>query len=245
VKDILVVVDDIIPQSPNLVGGANEVGYHLLNVNVDRDFKPSMVCDIAAAGEGSLCPGCGAVMRMSRGIELGNIFKLGTRYSETMGCTFLDKDGKKKPVVMGSYGIGSGRLLASVAEEYNDENGLIWPVTVAPYHVHIVSIGKEQETTEKAEKLYDELQAEGIEVLYDDRPEQPGVKFTDADLIGLPLRLTVSSRALKKGGIELKRRAGKEITIVPPDKIVETIKAEIAALEKEIADKVIEIPFED
>lgn len=245
VKDILVVVDDIIPQSPNLVGGANEEGYHLLNVNVDRDFKPTIVCDIAAAEDGSHCPRCGAAMRMSRGIELGNIFKLGTRYSNTMGCMFLDKDGKKKPVVMGSYGIGSGRLLACIAEEYNDENGLIWPVTAAPYHVHIVLIGKEEEPTEKAEKLYNELQAGGIEVLYDDRYEQPGVKFTDADLIGLPLRLTVSSRALKKGGIELKRRSGKEITIVPLDKIVETVKSEITALEKEIADKVVEIPFED
>jgi prolyl-tRNA synthetase len=182
---------------------------------------------------------------MSRGIELGNIFKLGTRYSNTMGCMFLDKEGKKKPVVMGSYGIGSGRLLACIAEEYNDENGLIWPVTAAPYHVHIVLIGKEEEPTENAEKLYNELQAQGIEVLYDDRYEQPGVKFTDADLIGLPLRLTVSSRALKKGGVELKRRSGKEITIIPMDKIVETVKSEITALKKEIADKVIEIPFED
>jgi prolyl-tRNA synthetase len=245
VKDILVVVDDIIPQSPNLVGGANEEGYHLLNVNVDRDFKPTIVCDIAAAEDGSSCPRCGAAMRMSRGIELGNIFKLGTRYSNTMGCMFLDKEGKKKPVVMGSYGIGSGRLLACIAEEYNDENGLIWPVTAAPYHVHIVLIGKEEEPTENAEKLYNELQAQGIEVLYDDRYEQPGVKFTDADLIGLPLRLTVSSRALKKGGVELKRRSGKEITIIPMDKIVETVKSEITALKKEIADKVIEIPFED
>ncbi|NIM18493.1 MAG: proline--tRNA ligase [Candidatus Aminicenantes bacterium] len=245
VKDILVVVDDIIPQSPNLVGGANEEGYHLLNVNVDRDFKPSIVCDIAAAEDGSHCPQCGAAMRMSRGIELGNIFKLGTRYSETMGCMFLDKDGKKKPIVMGSYGIGSGRLLASVAEEYNDENGLIWPITAAPYHVHIVLIGKEEEPTKNAEKLYNELQAQGVEVLYDDRYEQPGVKFTDADLIGLPLRLTVSSRALKKGGVELKRRSAKEITIVPLDKIVETVKSEITALKKEITDKVIEIPFEN
>lgn len=244
-KDILVVVDDIIPQSPNLVGGANEEGYHLLNVNVDRDFKPTIVCDIAAAEDGSHCPRCGAAMRMSRGIELGNIFKLGTRYSNTMGCMFLDKDGKKKPVVMGSYGIGSGRLLACIAEEYNDENGLIWPVTAAPYQVHIVLIGKEEEPAEKAEKLYDDLLAQGIEVLYDDRYEQPGVKFTDADLIGLPLRLTVSSRALKKGGIELKRRSAKEITIVPMDKIVETVKSEITALKKEITDKVIEIPFED
>jgi prolyl-tRNA synthetase len=243
-KDIIVVVDDIIPQCANLVAGANQEGYHLLNVNTDRDFKPTLVCDIAAAGEGSHCPKCGTPMRTSRGIELGNIFKLGTRYSESMGCMFLDKEGKKKPVVMGSYGIGSGRLLASIAEECHDENGLIWPVTVAPYHVHMVLIGKEEEPAKNAEKLYAEFLARGVEVVYDDRNEQPGVKFTDADLIGMPLRLTVSARAMKKGGVELKRRTAKEPFIVPTAEIAEVIEGEIAALKKEIAGKVVEIPFE-
>ena len=245
-KDIIVVVDDIIPQCPNLVGGANESGYHLLNVNVGRDFKPTIIYDIAAADEGACCPECSAPMRTSRGVEAGNIFKLGTRYSQNMGCMFLDKDGKQKHVIMGSYGIGSGRLLGCVAEEHNDEHGLIWPISVAPYQVHLVLLsGKDEEIVKNADKLYSDLRAQGVEVLYDDRKEQPGVKFTDADLMGMPLRLTVSSRSMKKGGVEMKRRTAKEPTIVPLEKILETVKNEIAALEKEIVEKVIEVPFED
>lgn len=244
-KNVIVVVDDIIPQSPNLAAGANEKGFHLLNVNYPRDFKADIVCDIAAAGDDSLCPKCGSPMRTSRGIEVGNIFKLGTRYSKNMGCMFLDKDGKEKYVYMGSYGIGSGRLLASVAEEHNDENGLIWPVTVAPYQVYMVLIhGKDEKVEKTAEQLYIDLQTQGIEVLFDDRGEQPGVKFMDADLIGIPLRITVSSRALQKGGVELKRRTAKEPTIIPIKEIITKIKAEIAALENEIKAKVVEIPFE-
>jgi prolyl-tRNA synthetase len=244
-KNVIVVVDDIIPCSPNLVGGANEEGFHLLNVNYERDFKADIVCDIAAASDDSLCPECGTPMRTSRGIEVGNIFKLGTRYSENMGCMFLDKDGKEKYIYMGSYGIGSGRLLASVAEEYNDENGLIWPITVTPYHVYMVLIhGKDEKVEKNAEQLYKDLIAQGIEVLYDDRSEQPGVKFMDADLIGIPLRITVSSRALQKGGVELKPRTAKEPTVVPIKDIITRVKTEIAALEDEIKAKVVEIPFE-
>lgn len=243
-KEVIVVVDDIILKSANLVGGANEAGYHMLNVNVNRDFKPTIVTDIAAAGEGALCPECSTAMRTSRGVEVGNIFKLGTRYSDALGCTFLDKDGKKKPVIMGSYGIGSGRLINCIAEEYNDDYGLIWPITVAPYQVHMVRIGKDEEPIQNAEKLYTELQENGIEVLYDDRNEQPGVKFTDADLIGIPLRITVSGRAMKKGGVELKRRTEKDFSIIPMDKVIEKLKEEIIALEQEIKDKVVEVPFE-
>jgi len=244
-KNIIVVVDDIIPRSANLVAGANQEGYHLLNVNYGRDFQADIVCDIAAAGEDSLCPECGTAMRTSRGIEVGNIFKLGTRYSENMGCMFLDKEGKEKFIYMGSYGIGSGRLLASIAEEYNDENGLTWPITVTPYQVYLVLIpGKDEKVEKTAEKLYKDLQAKGIEVLYDDRSDQPGVKFMDADLIGIPLRITVSSRALQKGGVELKRRAAKEPTVIPLEEIITKIKAEITALENEIKAKVVEIPFE-
>lgn len=246
VKDVIVVVDDLIPQSPNLVGGANEEGFHLLNVNAGRDFKPTVVSDIAAAGEGACCPECGEPMRTSRGVEAGNIFKLGTRYSKSMGCTFLDHDGKQQYVVMGSYGIGSGRLLGCVAEECNDENGLVWPVTIAPYHVHIVLLaGKDDTIVKKADKLYDDLRAQGVEVLYDERKEQPGVKFTDADLIGIPLRLTVSTRSLKKGGVELKRRTAKEPSIVPIEKVPDTVQNEITALQEEITAKVVEVPFED
>ncbi|MGE5340515.1 MAG: proline--tRNA ligase [Candidatus Omnitrophota bacterium] len=245
-KGVTVVIDDIIPQSPNLVAGANEPGYHLLNVNAGRDFTPTLICDIAGAGEGARCPTCGAPMRTSRGVETGNIFKLGTRYSQAMGCMFLDKDGKKKPVIMGSYGIGSGRLLGCIAEEHNDENGLIWPISVAPYHVHIVLLAGKDETLEhQADEIYKQLLSAGIEVLYDDRKEQPGVKFTDADLIGIPLRLTISSRAAQKGGVEMKRRTAKTPDIVPFEEILDRINSEINALKKEIADKVVPVPFEE
>jgi len=245
-KNIIVVVDDVIEKSPNLVAGANEPGFHFINTNFSRDYKATIVCDIAAAGEGSLCPNCGSSMHTSRGVETGNIFKLGTRYSLSLGCMFLDKDGKKKPVIMGSYGIGSGRLLGCITEEHNDENGLTWPITVAPYQVHIVSLaGKDEEVEKKADEIYKQLESMGIEVLYDDRKEQPGVKFTDADLIGLPLRLTVSSRAAQKGGVEMKRRKAKAPDIVPFDQILNVVKSEIDALTKEVMDKVVEVPFED
>jgi prolyl-tRNA synthetase len=200
---VLVVVDDLILKSPNLVSGANEEGFHMLNVNYGRDFEADIVTDIVTAEFGAACPECSATMRTSRGIEVGNIFKLGTRYSDPLGCEFLDKDGKSKPVVMGSYGIGSGRLLASIAEEYHDDYGLIWPITVAPYHVHLVALRKGEI---EAEKLYEELLDEGVEVLFDDRDETPGVKFNDADLIGIPIRVTVSKRSLDQNGVEIKLR---------------------------------------
>src|SRR5918997_2304052 len=139
VEGALVVVDDAIPSSSNLVAGANEEGFHFLNVNYGRDFEADTVADIASAEDDSLCPECGFAMRAERGVEVGNIFKLGTHYSDALGASFLDRDGRRKPVVMGSYGIGLGRLLACIAEEHHDENGLVWPVSVAPYHVHIVA----------------------------------------------------------------------------------------------------------
>ncbi|MCI0470407.1 MAG: His/Gly/Thr/Pro-type tRNA ligase C-terminal domain-containing protein, partial [Candidatus Aminicenantes bacterium] len=213
--------------------------------NIDRDYTAGIVCDIAAAAEDSLCPLCGANMRTSRGIEVGNIFKLGTRYSQNMGCVYLDKDGKEKYIHMGSYGIGSGRLLACIAEEFNDENGLIWPISAAPFQVYIVLLhGKDENVVKTADQLYLDLQKQGIEVLYDDRSEQPGVKFMDADLIGIPLRITVSSRALTQGGVELKRRTAKQPAVIPLKDIMTRIKEEITALENEIKAKVVEIPFE-
>ncbi len=138
VRGALVVVDEAIASSPNLVAGANKDGYHLKNVNYGRDFSADLVTDIAAAQEGDACQQCGSSLKTARGVEIGNIFQLGTHFSDPMGCTFLDQDGQSRPVVMGSYGIGSGRLLACIAEEYNDEYGLIWPITVAPFPVHLV-----------------------------------------------------------------------------------------------------------
>ena len=244
VRGAVVVVDEAIPESPNLVAGANEPGYHLRNVNYGRDFRADIVADIAAAGEGCACLVCGRPMRAPRGVEVGNIFKLGTRYSETMGCTFLDAEGNPRPVVMGSYGIGLGRLLACVAEEHHDEHGLIWPCTVAPYPVHLLALGTaEGKPAAVAEGLYRELKSAGLEALYDDREESPGVKFMDADLIGLPLRLTVSERSLGQGGVEFKRRDRPERFVVPLEEVISRVRAVLAGLEEEIARKVVKVPF--
>jgi prolyl-tRNA synthetase len=231
VEGAIVVVDDAIPSSPNLVTGANEEGFHYLNVNYGRDFEADRVADIAVAGDGSLCPECGDAMRAVRGVEVGNIFKLGTRYSEAFGASFLDRDGRRKPVVMGSYGIGLGRLLACIAEEHHDENGLVWPVTVAPYHVHFVAA----EASEMSEGLYETLVSAGVEVLYDDRRESLGAKFKDADLIGAPLRLTLTARSLSSGGVEIKARCGSEGYVVSIERAVAAVRREIYDLEAEIS----------
>jgi prolyl-tRNA synthetase len=176
-----------------------------------------------------------------RGVEVGNIFKLGTRYSEALGAEFLDQDGVSHPVIMGSYGIGSGRLLACIAEEHHDERGLIWPISVAPYAVHLVAL---KGASEVAEEVYAQLLANGIEVLFDDREESPGVKFADADLIGLPLRLTASKRSLERGGIEMKLRGDEEATVVSVEEIAAKVQKTIAALQEAISARVVEVPFE-
>jgi prolyl-tRNA synthetase len=255
-QDVLVVVDDAILGSPNLVAGANDEGYHYLNVNYKRDYTSDIVADIAAADDNSLCPECGHPMGIQRGVEVGNIFKLGTRYSEAMGATFLDKDGKKKPVIMGSYGIGSGRLMASVAEEHNDEHGLIWPISVTPYAVHLVVLDKKAESQEQegdvpdqpfaiAENLYELFNSAGIEILFDDRNESPGVKFNDADLIGIPVRLTVSERSLQSGGVEVKLRNQEDKSIVPVEEVISYVEETIQVLQSEIDQLVVDIPFEE
>jgi prolyl-tRNA synthetase len=230
VEGAIVVVDDSIPASPNLVAGANEEGFHFLNVNYGRDFEADTVADIASAGDGSLCPECGDAMRAVRGVEVGNIFKLGTRYSEAFGASFLAKDGRRRPVVMGSYGIGLGRLLACIAEEHHDENGLVWPVWVAPYHVHIVAA----EADERAEGLYERLVSAGVEVLYDDRRESLGAKFKDADLIGVPVRLTLTPRSLQRGGVEIKARSDSAGYIVSIEEVVTAVNKEISRQEAQI-----------
>ena len=243
-SDALVVVDDLIPQSPNLVGGANKVEYHYLNVNYGRDYTADIVTDIAAAEEGYGCPECTAPLRMSRGVEIGNIFQLGTKYSVAMGANYLDENGELHPIVMGSYGIGSGRLLACVAEEHNDEHGLIMPITVAPFHVYLIYLpGKKMDTKEVAEKLYEELKAAGVEVLFDDRDERPGVKFNDADLIGIPLRLVVGERGLKEGGLEFKRRDSQERQIVPVDETVKTVQRTIKEMLDEIEVQIVAVDY--
>ena len=215
-RDARIVADDLLPREVNLVAGANKPDTHLLNVNYGRDWQADVVADIALGRDGYLCAQCGAPLHLRRGIEMGQIFKLGTVYSEKLGATFLDGDGQLKPVVMGCYGIGTERLLAAVVEANHDEQGIIWPAELAPYQVHLVALGMDRaDVAEAADRLYAELGAAGIVALYDDRQESPGVKFNDADLLGMPLRLTVSARTLAQDSVELKRRTEKQTRLVP------------------------------
>ena len=226
IRGVRVVVDDLVPACPNLVAGANQPDLHLRNVNYGRDYTASLVADIVAARAGDGCPQCGEPMRMSRGVEVGNIFQLGTRYSEALGCTFLDEQGESHPIIMGSYGIGVGRLLGCIAEEHHDERGLCLPPAVAPYPIHLVLLsGKTGVADAAASELADTLTAAGLEPLFDDRNEYAGVKFADADLIGLPLRINISERSLKQGSVEFKPRAGGEVFLVPLENAVEAARA--------------------
>jgi len=222
IAGVLVVVDEAVMTAPNLVAGANEEGFHLLNVNAGRDYQPDIVTDLAAAQAGDACPECGAPLHAERGVEVANIFKLGTHYSEKMDVTYIDEAGDPRPVVMGSYGIGVTRTLACIAEHHRDDYGLIWPITVAPFQVHLVAL---RGGFEQAEALYRQLQAAGLEVLYDDRDDSPGVKFNDADLIGVPIRLTIGKRSLANGGVEMKLRHEKDRTIVPLETVVDQVQA--------------------
>ena len=244
-KKFLVILDDSILSSPNLVAGANQTDYHLLNTNSPRDYQADIVTDLAAAEEGAACPQCGKPLRMTRGVEVGNLFQLGSHYSDLLGCTFLDRDGQAKPVIMGSYGIGVGRLLACVAEKNHDEQGLIWPVSIAPFQVHLVLLrGKGSSRAEEiANDLYSAMQSEGLEVLYDDRDESPGVKFNDADLIGLPLRLTVSERATAQGGVEIKLRNSPDKKVIPLDSVVPVTRSTLEDLKAKIESEILPVEY--
>ena len=232
VRDAVIVVDESIRDSPNLVAGANRVGYHLKNVNLGRDFTADVVTDIAAAAAGHPSPIDGAPLEARRAIEVGNIFKLGTRYSAALGATYLDENGQSHPIVMGSYGIGSGRVTATVVEQHHDDKGIVWPVTIAPYHVSLLSLGGEKDpaVVTATDALYATLTAAGVEVLYDDRNDRAGVKFNDADLIGLPLRLSLSSRTLANSQADLKPRTAREATFVPLDDVVTEVQRLLAEL---------------
>jgi prolyl-tRNA synthetase len=230
-EDIIVVVDELIIDSANLVAGSNEDGYHFINTNYGRDYSANMVGDVVNVREGDACPDCGSPIVLKRGIEVGNIFQLGTRYSEAMKCVFQNELGVNLPVIMGSYGIGVGRLLACVAEEHHDDHGLIWPITIAPYQVSLIVLpGKSLDVLPVAEKTYENLMDAGVEVLFDDRNDSPGIKFNDTDLIGCPIRLTIGERSLKQGGMELKLRHEDEIKIIPVEQVVTVIKDEITKL---------------
>ena len=221
------IVDDSVVDSPNLVAGANKTDYHFKNSNYGRDFTGDIVTDIALAREGDACPNdCEGHLVAHRGVEVGHIFKLGTKYSEAMGATFIDEDGSEKYALMGCYGIGVGRLLAATIEANHDDKGMILPRAIAPYEVYLAGLNTNDETVvASAAKFYEDLSSAGVEVLYDDRDVPPGVKFNDADLIGLPLRVVVSSRGLTNGEIEMKRRDADEATMAPLADGVEAVKA--------------------
>ena len=225
-EDVTIVVDPAVVEGSNFVAGANKEGVHLLNVNAGRDFKPDIVTDLVAVEEGMSCPTCGTKLGSERGIEVGNIFKLGTKYTEAVGADVLDSDGKTHPVIMGSYGIGVDRMIGCILEAFHDENGIIWPVAVAPFTCHMVVLAgkKPKGELEAAEDLKSQLEAAGIDVLLDDRDERAGVKFNDADLIGCPIRITVGSRGLEAGTVEVKRRDAEDKWDVALTDLVEHVK---------------------
>lgn len=222
--------DDSVLLGSNFVAGANKPDYHLRNVSYERDFQVDLLSDIAAAQPGQGCPKCGRALASTRGIEVGHIFKLGTLFSEKLGAYYLDREGRQQPIIMGCYGIGLGRLMAAAIEQNHDERGIVWPSPLAPYQVYLCAVGMEKPEVEaSAERLYADFQSHGVDVLYDDRPESPGVKFNDADLLGIPLRVVVSPRTLKSHGVEVKRRSETEGQLVPGEEI-------LARLEKLIGD---------
>ena len=228
-RDSLVVVDELVTRSPNLVAGANRPGWHVLNVNVPRDYTPDIVTDITNAREGDACIRCGAPVTLRRGIEVGNIFKLGTDFTEAFGSKYLGEDGERHPIVMGSYGIGLGRNVACVVEAHHDEKGIVWPSEVAPYAAHVVEIGanRDPQVREVAERLHEVAEDAGYwrQILWDDRDESPGVKFNDAELLGMPWILTVSPRSLAAGGVEVTERATGERSTRSIEEVEELLRA--------------------
>ena len=229
-EKIDIIADFEIAGMKNMVVGANEGDYHFENVNINRDFTPDFIGDFRNITEGDICPICGkGEIKTCRGIEVGHIFKLGTKYSEAMDCTVLDENGKDQTLIMGCYGIGVSRCLAAIIEQHSDENGIIWPMSVAPYQVAVIPVNsKDDAQAELAEKIYDELVSKGIEAVLDDRNERVGVKFKDADLIGYPLRITVGKKAAE-GIVEFKKRAGGDMEEISVADAISKVIAEVNA----------------
>jgi len=228
-KGIKIYADLEVKSIVNGVCGANEEGYHFINVNIERDYQVEGFYDLRMMREGEVCPHCGQPLKNARGIEVGQVFKLGTKYSKAMGATFLDENGKEQIIEMGCYGIGVSRTMAATVEQNYDENGIIWPKALAPYSVVIVPISvKDEEHMRISEELYNKLQAEHIDVMLDDRNERPGVKFKDADLIGYPVRVTVGKKAVNEGLVEYKLRTTQESEDIALADVVEKIKAYMA-----------------
>jgi prolyl-tRNA synthetase len=229
-KGFKVVVDDSLTTATNLVAGGNKPDTHIKNVNYPRDFQADIVLDIATARAGDKCPNCGGKLTSTHGIEVGHIFKLLTRYSEKFNALYTDEKGGSHPIIMGCYGMGVSRLMAAAIEQNHDDKGIIWPEPIAPYQVYLCPLYRAgSKVAETAEKLYTDLQAAGLEVLFDDREESPGVKFNDADLLGIPFRVTVSPRTLEKNSVEFKKRSEKQAEIVPISEIMVKLKGLIGS----------------
>ena len=224
IKVDLLLVDEEVANMYNMILGANETGYHLKNVNYGRDFE-GVVGDFRKIESGEKCPKCGSEVTIARGTEVGHIFKLGTKYSAAMNATFIDENGKNVPFVMGCYGIGVTRTMASIIEQHHDENGIIWPLSVAPYHVSVIPVNIKDEAQMKiANKLYDELRKIGVDAILDDRNERPGVKFKDSELIGIPMRVTVGKK-ITDGEVEFKLRDG-EMEVIKIEDVLEKVKSQ-------------------
>lgn len=223
-SNVKIYVDSLVSKAKNFIVGANANEKHIKNVNLGRDFEAFQICDITSAASGDSCPNCDGKLSTKRGIELGNTFMLGTKYSETLGAKFLDSDGKEHPILMGSYGIGITRTPQAALEKYCDDKGIIWPKNIAPYLVQLIPLKMDSpEQGRAADKIYEALREAGIEVLYDDRNDRPGVKFNDADLIGLPIRITIGDKFLKDNKVELKARAEADMELVEVEKVVEAV----------------------
>ncbi|MAE94993.1 MAG: proline--tRNA ligase [Deltaproteobacteria bacterium] len=225
VSDLRVVADPALTGRKNLVTGANEDGFHLRGVSMERDIRVDEWMDLREVTEGEACPLCEAELAVRKTAEVGHIFKLGTKYSEALGAQVLDKNGKQVPIIMGSYGIGVGRAMAAIVERWNDDNGIIWPVNVAPFEVVVTVVNpKDVESSEAGQRIYEQLLGDGIDVVLDDRDERPGVKFKDAELVGIPYRITVGPKGLANGKVEFFRRRGAEKRDVDVHKAADVVQ---------------------
>jgi len=235
-KGIPVLADLSVQGMRNVVVGANKADTHLVNAAIGRDTTPDRFADLRVVAVGDPCPRCGGRLNMHRGIEVGHVFKLGTKYSKAMKATFLDEEGRDRLMVMGCYGIGVGRTMAASIEQNHDENGIVWPLPIAPFQVHLLPLNMDnKDVSGAAEEIYRDLLKEEVDVLIDDRDESPGIKFKDADLVGIPLRVTVGIKSLKEGKIELKWRDTKDAAKVDRGRVIHEIREMIAFREREIA----------
>jgi prolyl-tRNA synthetase len=219
-KKIRIIADTSLENTTNWITGANRKDTHYLNANQGRDFELSEFVDVTLVREGDACVRCGGTLEIHRGIEVGHIFKLGTKYSESMHCEFLDEGGARNPMIMGCYGLGVTRTVAAAIEQNHDEDGVIWPIPIAPFEVSLISIGPDEKVKETSLEIYESLLEAGVDVLYDDRDERPGVKFKDADLIGIPVRIVVGAKSLAEGKVEWSLRRDKKKNFAAPDDVI-------------------------